>query len=54
MLCCLEFGDGVADFTGLDDELKRSGDSISGREEKVLNKHNQRATGIIYLLLLAL
>lgn len=38
MLCCLELGDGVADFSGLDEELKRSGDSISGKEEKVSNR----------------
>lgn len=34
MLCCLELGDGVVD---LDEELKRSGESISGKEGKVLN-----------------
>lgn len=37
MLCCLELGDGVVDFTGLDEELKRSGDSISVKEENMSN-----------------
>ncbi len=40
MLCCLELGDGVVDFSGLDEELKRSGDSISGKEEMVSNRYS--------------
>lgn len=32
VLCSLELGDGLVDFIGLDDELKRSGDSISVKQ----------------------
>lgn len=32
MLCILELGDGVADFTGLEEELKQSGDSKSAKQ----------------------
>lgn len=35
ILCCLELGDGVVDLTGLDEALKHSGDSTSGKEENV-------------------
>lgn len=48
MLWHLELGDGVVDFIGLDEELKRSGDSISGKEEKVSNKYNHSASVIKY------
>lgn len=41
MLCCFELGDGVVD---LDEELKRSGESISGKEEKVLNINHTQCT----------
>lgn len=32
MLCCLELGDGVVDFIGLDEELKQSRDSTSVKQ----------------------
>lgn len=36
VLCSLELGDGLLDFIGLDDELKRSGDSISVKQENTV------------------
>lgn len=43
-MCCLELGDGVADFSGLHEELKRSGDSMSVKKKGKLFKSNQTAT----------
>lgn len=40
MLYCLELGDGEVDLNGLDEELKQSRGSTSGKEEKVSNTDN--------------